>query len=214
MAAVRVAELDATRLLTERVYGFQLEAGTAVYDLGLGSDRLASELHSRIQGVATTEDPVYKDDGTVEIVRAVKMRQIIETLTENIKQWESEHKLTIKARSTVGYEDQDTVIKVLGNGALPGSLGLLKIQAKSAAEMDAYRRLAERIMGLHLTSHTTVRDFVLESDLILPTFASLTAAFVVWWVGPRARLDNPLVRRPSLGLAHALFVSESAIATD
>jgi hypothetical protein len=41
-----------------------------------------------------------------------------------------------------------------------------KLLAKRAAEADAYRKLAETVKGLHLTSDTLVRDFVAESDLI------------------------------------------------
>lgn len=41
-----------------------------------------------------------------------------------------------------------------------------KLLAKRAAEADAYRKLAECIKGLQLTSDTYVRDFVAESDEI------------------------------------------------
>jgi hypothetical protein len=41
-----------------------------------------------------------------------------------------------------------------------------KLLAKRAAEADAYRKLAETVNGLHLTSETLVRDFVTESDVI------------------------------------------------
>ena len=41
-----------------------------------------------------------------------------------------------------------------------------KLLAKRAAEADAYRKLAETIKGLHITSETLVRDFVTESDII------------------------------------------------
>ena len=41
-----------------------------------------------------------------------------------------------------------------------------KVMAKRAAELDAYRNMAERILGLRVTSETTVRDFVTESDRI------------------------------------------------
>jgi hypothetical protein len=41
-----------------------------------------------------------------------------------------------------------------------------KLLAKRAAEADAYRKLAETIRGLHITSETVVRDFVTESDII------------------------------------------------
>jgi len=41
-----------------------------------------------------------------------------------------------------------------------------RLMAERAAELDAFRRLAERIKGVHITSETTVRDFVAESDEI------------------------------------------------
>ena len=41
-----------------------------------------------------------------------------------------------------------------------------RLMAIRAANMDAQRKLAERIKGLRLTSRTTVRDFVTESDEI------------------------------------------------
>ncbi len=41
-----------------------------------------------------------------------------------------------------------------------------KLLAERAARVDAMRKLAERIKGLHITSETYVRDFVAESDTI------------------------------------------------
>lgn len=41
-----------------------------------------------------------------------------------------------------------------------------KLLALRAARADAMRKLAERIKGLHITSQTTVKDFVAESDTI------------------------------------------------
>jgi len=41
-----------------------------------------------------------------------------------------------------------------------------RLSAMRAAQMDAMRKLAERIKGLRLTSQTCVRDFVAESDRI------------------------------------------------
>ena len=41
-----------------------------------------------------------------------------------------------------------------------------KLLAKRAAEADCYRKLAERVYGMRLTSSTYVRDFVTESDEI------------------------------------------------
>ena len=41
-----------------------------------------------------------------------------------------------------------------------------KLLAKRAAEADAYRKLAECIKGLQITSDTYVKDFVTEADII------------------------------------------------
>ncbi len=52
-----------------------------------------------------------------------------------------------------------------------------RLMAVRAARVDAQRRLAERIKGVHITSETTVRDFVAESDQIeTVTNASLLGA--------------------------------------
>jgi len=44
--------------------------------------------------------------------------------------------------------------------------GQQKLLAKRAAQVDAYRNLAERVYGLQIDSQTYVRDFVAESDQI------------------------------------------------
>ena len=41
-----------------------------------------------------------------------------------------------------------------------------RLMAERAARVEAMRRLAERIKGVHITSETTVQDFVAESDQI------------------------------------------------
>lgn len=75
------------------------------------------------------------------------------------------------------------MILSVGNHPVAAALGLLlivppalaqnpakdaqnKLLAKRAAEADCYRKLAETVYGLHLTSDTYVRDFVTESDQI------------------------------------------------
>ncbi len=45
-----------------------------------------------------------------------------------------------------------------------------KLLAKRAAELDAYRKLAEQIKGFHIDSQTTVKDFVTENDEIHTAF--------------------------------------------
>ncbi len=51
-------------------------------------------------------------------------------------------------------------------GAPPGVTAQQALMAKRAAELDAYRHLAEQIMGMRIDSRTYVKDFVAESDTI------------------------------------------------
>ena len=55
-----------------------------------------------------------------------------------------------------------------------------KLMARRAAELDARRKLAERINGLAITSNTRVKDFVAESDEIRTSMMTFQAgAYVV-----------------------------------
>lgn len=42
----------------------------------------------------------------------------------------------------------------------------MRLMAKRAAQLDGYRQLAEQVKGMRISSSTTVRDFVTESDQI------------------------------------------------
>jgi hypothetical protein len=70
----------------------------------------------------------------------------------------------LSEKTEVKRVSNEKVIEVLGNAALLGSLGHAKVMAKRAAELDAYRKLAGRIMGTQITSNTTVKDFCLKND--------------------------------------------------
>jgi hypothetical protein len=57
-----------------------------------------------------------------------------------------------------------------GTPALAISRGQQRLLAKRAAQVDAYRNLAEQIKGLRISGNTYVRDFVAESDEIATSF--------------------------------------------
>lgn len=169
LKATRAAELDADRLLAERVYGLQIDSETTVADLAAGDDRIGSAVSASLVGSVTTGEPEYLADGTVQVVRAVKIREIVNTVNTATKGKVladgSTQPLTNNTKTHTGV--QDSVIDVMGNSAIPGSEGHQKIMAKRAAELDAYRRLAERMMGLQIDGETTVRDRALENDRLV-----------------------------------------------
>lgn len=62
----------------------------------------------------------------------------------------------------------------------------VRLMAKRAAQLDAYRQLAEQVKGLRLSSSTTVRDFVTESDQIntaVDTFLKGANVVAVRYIG-------------------------------
>ncbi|MEE8169861.1 MAG: hypothetical protein V3T70_04870 [Phycisphaerae bacterium] len=58
------------------------------------------------------------------------------------------------------------VVATAAFGQVDTSNAQKKLLSKRAAEADAYRKLAETIKGLQITSDTYVKDFVAESDTI------------------------------------------------
>ena len=174
LKAVRAAELDGNRLLIERIFGIQVDSDTTVYDLALQSDEVSGAVSASLAGVVTIGEPEFFDDGRVELVRAVRIQDVIERLNTVIKHTKlssGDIKITTNTKRT--QETREKNIDVQGNAALPGSKGQEKVLAKRAAEIDAYRKLAERIMGVEIDSETTVRDLATESDEIQAALAAL-----------------------------------------
>lgn len=157
---VRAAEVDALRLLAERVAGISLDGETTVRDLAAANDNIRGELQAVLRGVKTTEGPTYHEDGRVEVVREVKVQSFIRSIIKKNG-----------GSTSTTYSEQVDTVDALGNAAIPGSLGHRRILAKRAAEMDVYRRLAERAAGVRVEGSTTVRDFVAEDDSLKASFS-------------------------------------------
>lgn len=157
---VRAAEVDALRILAERIAGISLDGETTVQDLAAANDNIRGELQAVLRGVKTTEGPTYHEDGRVEVVREVKVQSLIQSIIKK-------HGGSVSTT----YSKQVDTVDALGNSAIPGSLGHKRILAKRAAEMDVYRRLAERAAGVQVDGNTTVKDFVAQDDSLKASFA-------------------------------------------
>ena len=156
LKAIRVAQLDAYRALLERVYGFQLSSGTSIYDCALQSDRIHNKLNLLLKGAVELEKPEFNDKGMVMVVYGLKLRKIIEVLKED-KTFDT---------ITISKAVQEKTIEALGCGALPNTIGMKMLRAKRAAELDAYRLMAERITGIKINSETTVANMCLKNDKV------------------------------------------------
>lgn len=142
--AVRAAELDAYRQLAERLYGSEIAADTLVFDQVLADDQIAARVQELIYGAKSSGQPIYHVDGRVTVEKTLHLSNAY----------------ALFAREPA----RDVTLSVTGEAALPGTSGMAKLEARRAAELDAYRQLAERIHGALLTSATRVRDFQLEED--------------------------------------------------
>ena len=175
LKATRAAELDADRLLVERLYGIKVDSNTTVGDLAMRDDSIAGIAGASLVGSLTVGDPEYFDDGRVEVVKAVKIEQVIETIRRKTKE-----KLHADGSSeTVAFDEkaelakEGKILEVMGNAALPGSLGHQRVMAKRAAELDAYRKLAQRLLDIRIDAQTTVRDSCLENDELVGNLSRL-----------------------------------------
>ncbi|MEI8245994.1 MAG: hypothetical protein WCI51_09200 [Lentisphaerota bacterium] len=158
LKVLRVAQLDAYRALTERVYGFQLTSSSMVYNYMLESDRIRTAIDQEIKGMVEIEQPVYDENGMVTVVYGVKLRKIIETIvTEG-----GFDKTTV----TQTLSAEDKIIEAGGFAALPGTRSWQMLCAKRAAELDAFRLMAERFVGVKISSRTSVADLCLRNDKI------------------------------------------------
>ncbi|MBL4701190.1 MAG: LPP20 family lipoprotein, partial [Phycisphaeraceae bacterium] len=194
LLAKRAAEMDAYRKLAEYLLGLEIQSSTTVKDFTTESDKIAGAVDALVKNVQFTEVR-YFDDGTVEVQAQISLRQVITDLKKICDevykggQWKKESFDQIEknssqeiiivigsgaARATSNVPDPQTTAVVTNHQAQSAHLPAIfknyspnaRLQAKRAAEMDAYRKLLEQIQGMKISASTYVRDFVTESDSI------------------------------------------------
>ncbi|MHC4235255.1 MAG: hypothetical protein ACYSUQ_09085 [Planctomycetota bacterium] len=103
-----------------------------------------------------------------------------------------------------------TVIRVTGNGTDPAiDTPQGKLKAARAAELDAKRKLAEQIHGLHIDSDTLVRDFITEYDEVRSQVDSVLVGAVVertTWGGGMAEVTVGMPARDVWSVIHSHLV--------
>lgn len=172
LSALKVAELDADRRLMERIYGLTVDSDSLVQDLAMELDVIHGDLLAMCRGARTIATE-YTDDLIVNVKREVTFRQVVETLRKSMRRETKGGRLLIEEKVVnIERHNRDVDLTAVGSGAVPGSKGQSMIMSKRVAQMDAYRQLAERTMGLEISGQTTVRNFVLVSDRIQARMAS------------------------------------------
>ncbi|HWL94495.1 MAG TPA: hypothetical protein VNT79_13300 [Phycisphaerae bacterium] len=189
----RAAEADAYRKLAETVYGLQLSSETYVKDFVTESDEIRTEMDHFIRGVRLGT-PRWDSDLVCTVEAEVTVAKLITEMQEMHKRHYKGNHVRAEDFTNIKQYYKKDVITAVGMGAprpdlppdVPGDeipfAGTLpeptipdlwksvspqgRLMAKRAAELDAMRRLVERLKGLRITSDTLVRDFVAESDVI------------------------------------------------
>jgi len=142
------AQRDAQRKIVETVYGFKVRATEQVQDMVAASyDGVTeSKTATRIKGIQIDE-VVY--DPKRDIAKATA------SISLN----------TITNIDGVDIDMKGKVFKRVGFGtSTPENAG--PIRALRAAELDAYKQIAQQIVGFTLESETTVENYMLKSDVI------------------------------------------------
>jgi hypothetical protein len=171
--------------------GLYVTATTQVRDLVSKDEVLMTEMDQRIRRVEFG-DVRYFGDGSCEVDAKMTIDEVVRLLTRihELKQeangWtrhafdeviERAQRQTIEVTGYGCVEDEPRGAAVATDSMHSGDMQRLpdiyrersaraRLMAQRAAEIDAYRRLAERVHGLHITASTTVRDYVTEYDQI------------------------------------------------
>ena len=174
-ASARAARLDAIRQLAESIKGVQITSTTTVKDFVTQSDEIRSGFKTFIRGAEQKGQPRFNADGTCEVTMQIDLNKVLMWLASN----NMPHEKLMKIYSSVSTR----VFTATGTGAMKSQPAQWnnqnfwarvtprgKLMAKRAAQIDAYRNLAETVQGIEIKSETKVKDFVTESDTITTSF--------------------------------------------
>ncbi len=196
LLARRAARVDAMRKLAERISGLIITSETTVKDFVATNDRIQTAMMAYLSGMKEVGEPKYLPDGTCEVTLEVTLKEIIVTLKRFHSKYYKGGKISVQDFDKMTIANEVKVLRETGSGAPRPEFeerGILvskdttgqsimskgawaywgahctgrgRLMAARAARVVALRRLGERIQGLWITSETTVRDFVAESDEI------------------------------------------------
>lgn len=194
--ARRAAEADAYRKLAEAIKGLQINSQTFVRDFVAESDTISASMDTFIRGVRLGDPTWYEDGSCevpAEVTVAKVIQELKEIHTRHykgdrvtgtdIEQMKQSIKKDIIKVVGMGAPREDLPPDLPGGvadqlGGPPASpkpalpelwikIGpQARMMADRAAELDAKRKLLERIRGLRIDSRTLVKDFVTEFDSI------------------------------------------------
>ena len=173
LMAKRAAKVDALRNLAEMVYGVRIDSRTTVRDFVTQSDVVRARLDTLIQG-AREVDYVERSDGTAEVTVEVTLGQVQDILGRRLSYEYQTFTATGYGAPSGSFAEPAPpppaadYVRAKGYGVEPKDPSLTfaekTLMAKRAAKVDAMRNLAEQVRGVRITSDSSVRDFITQSD--------------------------------------------------
>ena len=144
----RAAKVLAERAIVESIYGLKVRSTEEVQDMIAAnfSGKTESKTAATVKGIKI-EEVTY--DSSKDIAKATASI-VLDTFTNIDGQ---EMNLGGKTFRRVAFAT-----------STPSQAG--PIQALRAAELDAYKQLAKRVVGFTLESQTTVENYILTSDIV------------------------------------------------
>lgn len=140
------AKVVAERAIVESVIGLKIRSKESVDEMIAGNVRIDAKTRASIKGIEY-EDIVYdKRKDVARVVATLKLGRVSNIIGKRI-------------------DFQGRTIKRVGFATSTPAMAP-PLQAMRAAEIDAYRQLAKKIVGFTLESRTTVENYVLKSDQI------------------------------------------------
>ena len=74
--------MDARRNLVEQLYGVQIDSTTTVRDFVLENDQVNADVTAFIAGAHMVGEPVYNEDGSVEVTVEIELDGLIPIIQE------------------------------------------------------------------------------------------------------------------------------------
>lgn len=116
LMSLRAAQLDAYRLLAERIYGLELASHSTVRDYLTEDDRIAGYFEKFLKG-ARFGPPRYYDDGSCEIDAEVTLEQLVNVLKRSYDDVYQGGKWRREQFDELTRRTERKVIQVTGSGA-------------------------------------------------------------------------------------------------
>ena len=148
LMSIMAAKVQASRSLVESIYGLKIRATESVENM----------IAANYESVTETKTEAF--------IKNIKYSNIVYDATKDVAKVEASVQLA--ALENIDGEQmnlQNKIFRRVGYGtATPENAG--SIAALRAAEIDAYRELAKRLVGMQVESKTSVENYLLKSDIV------------------------------------------------